>query len=83
MIRDLLIHRGLTVTRLEEYDVAYRFLDLESLIFQIKAIGHYLSADMQFESVWEVLAQVAESTQTPEGHYLANEHRWLLTVEKR
>ncbi len=77
-IRDSLSHHGMAVSRLEEYDVAYRFLDLESLIFQIKAIGHYLSTDMSFEAVWETVAGIAESTGTPEGHYLSNEHRWLL-----
>jgi hypothetical protein len=81
-IRDSLIHHGMIVTRLDEYDVGYRFLDLESLIFQIKAMGHYLPADMRFESVWEIVAQVAESIRSPEGHYLSNEHRWLLTAEK-
>lgn len=80
-IRDSLVQDGFLIKRFDEYDVPYAFMDLESLIFQIKAIAHYLPVVPEFEAISETLVDVVESIRTTDGHYASNEHRWLLIAE--
>jgi SAM-dependent methyltransferase len=80
-VRDSFARHGLVIKRLDEYDVPYTFLDLESLLFQIKAIIHYLPVDPELQAFPEVLVNVVESTRTTDGHYASSEHRWLLIAE--
>lgn len=79
-IRQRLIQRGMSVTRFDEYDVTYEFLDLESLVFQVKATSHYLSEFSGFDSISEALLKVVDNTRSPEGAFVSNEHRSLLVA---
>ena len=77
IVRDSFLSNGFKVERFEEYDVDYEFLDLESLFFQIKAIGAYPPVELKFEHIAEALLRVVTGTATPVGRYRSNEHRWL------
>lgn len=63
-----------------EYDVGYYFLDVESLIFWLKAIP--IPEDFAIEQHWQQVTQIVETCSTPSG-LGTNEHRELLVVRKR
>jgi len=81
-IRSQLEQSGFSIVRFEEYDVEYRYLDIESVLFQIKAIGHYLLDVADDDSIVDRLEQVLSSTRDGSGGFASNEHRWLIVARK-
>ncbi len=63
-----------------EYNVRYWFLDVESLMFWLKAIG--VQPELDIERHWRQVDEIVERYGTPEG-IETNEHRELLIVRKR
>jgi SAM-dependent methyltransferase len=62
-----------------EYDVRYWFLDLESLLFWLKAIP--IPNDFAIERHWRQVEQIVATARTERG-IQTNEHRELLIVQK-
>jgi SAM-dependent methyltransferase len=77
-IRGRLVDHGIEIVRFEEYDVEYRFLDLESVLFQVKAIVGYLGVEITLDG----LEQMVNSLDDGSGEYASNEHRWLIVARK-
>jgi SAM-dependent methyltransferase len=71
---------GCAIVARAEYDVGYYFLDVESLIFWLKAIP--IPEDFAIELYWQQVVQIVEAYSTPRG-IGTNEHRDLLVVRKR
>ena len=70
---------GCAVEARGEYDVRYWFLDVESLMFWMKAIG--VQPELDIERHWRQVDEVIGRFGTPEG-VETNEHRELLIVRK-
>lgn len=70
---------GCRVEATGEYDVRYWFLDVESLVFWMKAIG--VQPELDIERHWRQVDEVIARYGTPEG-IETNEHRELLIVRK-
>lgn len=69
---------GCEVVAYGEYDVGYRFLDIESLIFWLKAVPMPFDPELHWRQVRQVIARYGNS------HGIeTNEHRELLIVRKR
>ncbi len=68
---------GCKVVAHGEYDVGYRFLDVESLVFWLKAVPMPFDPERDWPRVREVIARYG----TPRG-IQTNEHRELLIVRK-
>jgi len=62
-----------------EYDVRYWFLDVESLLFWLKAIP--IPQDFDIKVHWRQVDQIITALGTPKG-IETNEHRELLIVQK-
>ncbi len=62
-----------------EYDVGYRFLDVESLIYWLKAVPIPSGFDIQRH--WREVGRILEACDTPVG-IETNEHRELLVVQR-
>lgn len=62
-----------------EYDVPYRYRDLESFLFWLKAIP--VPEDFDIDRHWAQIAQIVAGATTPRG-IQTNEHRLLLIVRK-
>lgn len=77
-IRSELEGRGFSILRIDEYDVEYRFLDLESVLFQIKAIESYLAEMPTIDSLERMVEAIADG----DGEYVSNEHRVLIVARK-
>ncbi len=71
--------RGCHIIAQGEYDVDYRFLDLESFLFWLKAIP--MPEDFTLERHWRSVQEIIEADWTKRG-LLSNEHRELLIVRK-
>lgn len=71
---------GCTVIARAEYDVRYFFLDIESLVFNLKAVS--IPEDFDIEKHWRQVDQIITNHRTPRG-IETNEHRELLIVQKR
>ena len=69
-----------TVMGQAEYDVRYVFLDVESLVFNLKAVP--IPEDFDIEKHWQQVNQIITDYRTPRG-IETNEHRELLIVRKR
>ena len=78
VIRSQFENRGFSILRLQEYEAEYRFLDIESVLFQIKAIGGYLMTPPTLDSISEML----EATSDDQGGCVSSEHRYLIVAEK-
>jgi len=61
-----------------EYDVGYRFLDVESLVFWLKAVPMPFDPELDWRRVREIVARCSN----PRG-IETNEHRELLIVRKQ
>jgi hypothetical protein len=61
-----------------EYDVGYRFLDVESLVFWLKAVPMPFDPELDWRHVPEIIARYS----SPRG-IETNEHRELLIVRKQ
>ena len=61
-----------------EYDVGYRFLDVESFVFWLKAVPMSFDPDRDWRQAREVVARYS----SPRG-IETNEHRELLIVRKQ
>lgn len=72
------LEAGCEVVAHGEYDVGYRFLDIESLVFWLKAVPMPFDPDLHWRQVRQVIARYG----TPRG-VETNEHRELLIVRKR
>ncbi len=70
---------GCRVEARGEYNVRYWFIDVESLMFWLKAIG--VQPELDIERHWRQVNEVIERYGTPEG-IETNEHRELLIVRK-
>ncbi len=70
---------GCRVEATGEYNVRYWFLDVESLMFWLKAVG--VQPELDIERHWRQVDEVVERYGTPEG-IETNEHRELLIVRK-
>ncbi|MDP6667891.1 MAG: class I SAM-dependent methyltransferase [Dehalococcoidia bacterium] len=73
---------GLVVDRLDEYDTEYRYLNLDSLVFQLKAISHYLLHPVSGDSGMTKLLEAARVSSDGRGQFISNEHRWLMVAHK-
>jgi len=62
-----------------EYDVGYRLLDVESLIFLLKAVP--IPEDFDIEQHWRQVDRIVTEFRTPRG-IESNEHRELLVVQR-
>ncbi len=71
---------GCRVVARAEYDLRYWFLDLESLLFWLKAVP--LPEPFDIEKHWHGVNRLLEQHSTPQG-IETNEHRELLIVNKR
>ena len=71
--------RGCRVVCTAEYDVGYWFLDVESLIFLLKAIP--IPEDFDIERHWRQVNHIITEFSTPKG-IESNEHRELLIVQR-
>jgi hypothetical protein len=60
-----------------EYDVGYRFLDAESLLFWLKAVPTPFDPELDWRKVREIIVRYGN----PRG-IETNEHRELLIVKK-
>ena len=69
---------GCEVVAHGEYDVGYRFLDVESLVFWLKAVPMPFDPELDWRKVHEIIARYGN----PRGIEI-NEHRELLIVRKR
>lgn len=72
--------RGARVVGTGEYDVGYWFLDVESLVFLLKAVP--IPEDFDIEKHWRQVDCIITDYHTPRG-IETNEHRELLVVQKR
>jgi len=72
--------RGARVVCTAEYDVGYRFLDVQSLVFLLKAVP--IPEDFGIEKHWRQVDRIITDYHTPRG-IETNEHRELLVVQKR
>ena len=72
--------RGARVVCTAEYDVGYWFLDVESLVFLLKAVP--IPEDFDIEKHWRQVDCIITDYHTPRG-IETNEHRELLVVQKR
>jgi SAM-dependent methyltransferase len=70
---------GCIIVAQAEYDVRYFFLDVESLVFNLKAVP--IPEDFDIEKHWRQLDRAIEENRTPRG-LQTNEHRELLIVRK-
>jgi len=70
---------GCAIIARAEYDVRYRFRDIESLVFWLKSIP--LPEDFNIENHWRQVAQIITEYRKPKG-IETNEHRELLIVQK-
>jgi SAM-dependent methyltransferase len=70
---------GCRVVCTAEYDVRYWFLDVESLLFWLKAIP--IPKDLHIEIHWRQVDQIITEYRTPKG-IETNEHRELLIVQR-
>jgi SAM-dependent methyltransferase len=71
--------RGCRVICRAEYDVGYWFLDVESLIFLLKAVP--IPEDFDIERHWQQVNHIITKFSTPKG-IESNEHRELLIVQR-
>lgn len=71
--------RGYAIRAQGEYDVPYFFLDVESLLFWLKAIP--MPEDFDLERDWPRVDEIIATTRTPRG-FATNVHRELLIVQK-
>lgn len=71
---------GCRVIARAEYDVRYFFLDVESLVFNLKAVP--IPDDFDIEKHWQQVDQIINDYRTSRG-IETNEHRELLIVQKR
>ena len=71
--------RGARVVCTAEYDVGYRFLDVQSLIFLLKAVP--IPEDFDIKKHWRQVDRIVTEFRTPKG-IEANEHRELLIVQR-
>lgn len=71
--------RGCRVVCTAEYDVRYWFLDVESLLFWLKAIP--IPQDFDIKIHWRQVGQIITEYRTPKG-IETNEHRELLIVQR-
>ena len=69
---------GCEVIAHAEYDVGYRFLDVESLVFWLKAVPMPFDPERDWQQVLEIIARYGN----PRG-IETNEHRELLIVRKQ
>ena len=76
---NVVVQRGCTIVAQAEYDVRYFFLDVESLVFNLKAVP--IPEDFDIEKHWRQLDRAIEENRTPRG-LQTNEHRELLIVRK-
>ena len=81
-LRQELIDSDMIIARFEEYDVEYRFLDLKSVLFQIKAIEDYLVTNSSSKGFFDLLAETLEAIRDGKDEYVSNEHRWLIVARK-
>jgi SAM-dependent methyltransferase len=72
--------RGCRVICTAEYDVGYWFLDVESLIFLLKAVP--IPEDFDIERHWRQVDRIITEHSTSKG-IKTNEHRELLIVQKQ
>lgn len=79
-LRERFRQLGCEVEAWGEYDVAYRFLDLESFVFWLKAIP--MPEDFSPDRHWEQVAHIVGTYGGPAG-VVTNEHRLLLVARKR
>lgn len=70
---------GCTVVAQGEYDVGYFFLDVESLIFNLKAVP--IPEDFDIERHWQQIDHICAEYHSPRG-IQTNEHRELLIARK-
>lgn len=70
---------GCAIIARAEYDVRYRFRDIESLVFWLKSVP--LPEDFNIEKHWRQVAQIITEYRKPKG-IETNEHRELLIVQK-
>ena len=71
---------GCRIVARGEYDVRYWFLDIESLLFWLKAVP--LPEPFDLEVHWQGVHRILKEHSTGRG-IETNEHRELLIVEKR
>ncbi len=71
--------QGLRLVARAEYDVGYRFLDVESFIYWLKAIP--MPSGFDIERHWREVSRILETCSTPAG-IETNEHRELLIVQR-
>ena len=69
---------GCDVVAHGEYDVGYRFLDVESLVFWLKAVPMPFDPELDWRQVREIIARYG----SPRG-IGTNEHRELLIIRKQ
>lgn len=72
--------QGCAIVARAEYDVGYYFLDVESLVFWLKAIP--IPEDFAIEQHWKQVAEIVQAYSTPRG-IGTNEQRELLVVRKQ
>lgn len=80
ILAEVFRRRGCRVVCTAEYDVRYWFLDVESLLFWLKAIP--IPQDFDIEIHWRQVDQIITEYRTPKG-IETNEHRELLIVQKQ
>ena len=71
--------QGGTVLAIAEYDVAYYFLDVASLLFLLQGVG--IPVDFDLDTHWPQVLEIVRSSTVPCG-IRSNEHRELLIVRK-
>jgi SAM-dependent methyltransferase len=71
---------GCTLIARAEYNVRYRFCDVESFVFWLKAIP--LPQDLDLNKHWRQVSRAITEYRTPRG-IETNEHRELLIAQKR
>ncbi len=71
--------RGCSVVAHAEYDIRYWFLDVESLVFWLKAIP--IPHNFTIEEHWQQVNHIVTTYRTPVG-IETNEHRELLIIRK-
>lgn len=78
-LQDRLRHLGCEPEAWGDYDVVYRFRDVESFVFWLKAIP--MPEDFSVDRHWEQVAHIIATCSGP-GGITTNEHRQLLVARK-
>lgn len=80
-IKEEFVGLSYEVLRFEEADYEYRYLDLDSALFQLKAIEHYLVKTSETPNFFELLSEMLIDVRI-DDQFVSNEHRHLIVVRK-